>query len=339
MKPVYKSSLIGCGRIGTGLNGDLVAGKNPSHIAAYHNNPQASLIAAVDNDNESLTRVQKEWGVKRLYRDHKLMLRCEAIDIVSICTPSQTHYSILRDCIEHGVKAIWCEKPVCDDVNKAREVLSLCRRKKIILAVNYFRRWSLSHQKAREFIQDGKLGDIQRIICCYSKGLLNNGSHIIDIMHFFFGDIKWVEGYYSVNAEQRQDLSLSARLHFKKDFPATLYAFNDDYFRIIEIDIIGTKGRIRIKDSGDIFEYYSLRKHPRVKPLKALGKPECIDYRGEFMQPMNAVLEDLILCIENKKKQPLCSGEDALKVLIVVEAIKKSFRTNGRRIKIEYSQG
>lgn len=339
MKPLYKSSLIGCGRIAIGLNGALVDGQNPSHAAAYCNNPRISLIAAADNDNGRLTCAQKEWGIKRLYKDHKLMLKCEAMDIVSICAPTQTHYDILKDCIEYPVKAIWCEKPICDDADKAKEVLGLCRKKKIVLAVNYFRRWSLSHQKARAFIQEGNLGDIQRIICCYSKGLLNNGSHIIDIMHFFFGNIRWVESYSSFSEGQRQDRSLSARLYFQKGFTATLYAFNDDYFRIIEIDIVGTRGRIRIKDSGDIFEYYGLRKHPRVSSLKALGKPKCIDYRSEFMQPMNAALEDLICCIEDKKRRPLCSGEDALKALVVVEAIKESFRKKGRRIRIENKQG
>ncbi|MBM3253257.1 MAG: Gfo/Idh/MocA family oxidoreductase [Candidatus Omnitrophica bacterium] len=335
MNKRFKAAIVGCGKIGGAYGEDSFAQKIPSHAIVYCKNPKIDFIAVADVNEKKLDAFQKKWGTKRLYTNHNLMLKCEKIDILSICTPVDTHCDILKDSVNYGIKAIWCEKPISDDINKAEEMVDICRKKKIILAVNYFRRWSLSHLKVCEFIQDKKLGDIQQVICYYTKGILNNGSHLIDILNFFFGEVEWVEGYHFIKESAVDDPSLDARLWFKEGFSATLHAFNDNYFRIIEIDIIGTKGRICIKDSGNIFEYYKLCKHPRVSNLRTLRFSNLTDFNNGLMQPMATALENLIQCLNDKEKQPLCSGTDALKTLKVVEAIKESFRKKGRRVKIE----
>lgn len=307
----------------------------PSHAMAYYENPRTTLTAAVDTNEKKLIAFQNRWGTRSLYIDYKLMLKCERVDMVSICTPPQTHYNILMSCIEHPVKAIWCEKPLCDDMNKAKEMVSVCQNKKIILAVNYFRRWSIPYQKLREFIQSGRLGRVQRIICYYSKGILNNGSHLIDILRFFFGEIEWAEGAHFVKEGDKADLSLDATLWFRRGFPATLHAFNDAYFRIIEIDMFGTKGRVCIKDSGNKFEFFEAGKHPIVAGLTTLSEVKAKCLNNNFLQPMSSALTNLINCIDGKNKELLCSGEDALRTLLVTEAIRESFVRKGRRVKVE----
>lgn len=308
----------------------------PSHAMAYHENPRITITTAVDTNEEKLIAFQNKWGTRTLYTDYKLMLKCEKIDMVSICTPAHTHYDILKDSAKRSIKAIWCEKPLCDDINKAKEMVSICKNKKIVLAVNYFRRWSIPYQKLRKFIQNGRLGRVQRIICYYSKGVLNNGSHLIDILRFFFGEIEWVEGaHFLKEGTKKDDLSLDATLWFKMGFPATLHAFNDAHFRIIEIDMFGTKGRVCIKDSVNKFEFFEAGKHPIVAGLKVLSKVTAKCLNNNFMQPMSSELKNLINCIDGKDEKLLCSGEDALRTLLVAQAIRESFMRKGRRLKIE----
>lgn len=323
----------------------------PSHAIVYYENPRTTIVAAADTDEKRLTAFQNKWGTRALYADYKLMLKCEKIDMISICTPIHTHYDILRDSAETGIKAIWCEKPLCDDINKAKDIIKICKKKKIILAVNYFRRWSKPYQKLREFIQNGGVGDIQQTACYYSGGILNNGSHLIDILRFFFGEIEWAEGRHFVEEGAKDDPSLDATLWFEKGFAVSLHAFNDACFRTIEIDIFGTKGRIRIKDSVNWLELSEAVKHARIPGLKTLRETTGKDFGNDFMQPMSSALKNLIDCVDAnpvrngvrrrgisngvKDKNPLCSGEDALKTLIVAQAVKDSFMKKGRRLKIE----
>lgn len=335
MKPIYKAAVIGCGRIGSAYIQGGFSQNLPSHAMVYRENHRTAIIAAADTDAKKLIAFQDKWGTRALYEDYKLMLKCEKIDMISICTPAHTHYDILRDSAETGIKAIWCEKPLCDDINKAKDIIKICKKKKIILAVNYFRRWSRPYQKLREFIQNGGLGGIQQAVCYYSKGILNNGSHLIDILRFFFGEIEWVEGRHFVKEGVKDDPSLDATLWFKKEFAAALHAFNDAYFRTIEIDIFGTKGRVCIKDSVNRFELSEVVKHPRVPGLKTLREVTSKDFSNDFMQPMSSALKNLITCVDGKYKKPLCSGEDALKTLMVAQAVKDSFMKKGRRVKVE----
>ncbi len=50
------------------------------------------------------------------------MLKDVCLDTVSICTPTATHEVILKQGLDAGVRAIWCEKPL------GRDVLPLQRR-------------------------------------------------------------------------------------------------------------------------------------------------------------------------------------------------------------------
>jgi predicted dehydrogenase len=142
-------------------------------------------------------------------------------------------------------------------------------------------------------------------------------------MHFYFGEIAWVR------------TAPEPVLGFKKGFTAALYSFDDSHFRIIEMDIIGAKGRIRLKDAERVMEYYKTGRHPWVKDLKALKPQKTFKYGIDLLQPIRAVLTDIVDCIENKKK-PLCSGEDGLMALAVVKAIEESYRRNGAKINVRY---
>lgn len=332
----YKAAIVGCGRIGASYIQNTYVKEIPSHALAYFKEPRTNIIAAADIYDNRLLTFQKRWQTKRIYKDYRLMLKCELPDIVSICTPIDTHYDILKDIASRNVRAIWCEKPISDDIKKAEEMVDICKKKGIVLAVNYFRRWSALHKKVNNLIKNKKLGDIQQVICYYSKGILNNGSHIIDILHLFFGEIEFAHAQIDNPAgpQGTNDISLNARLWFKKGFPATLFAFDDKYFRIIEIDIIGTKGRIILKEPQSIFEYYRISKHPYIRGLKSLKTSNFPEVKYEPMQAMSEALDDILQCIQNKAR-PICSGEDAVMALRIVEAIKKSAARNGDRIRVK----
>ena len=60
--------------------------------------------------------------------------------------------------------------------------------KDIHVAVNYFRRWNPSLKKIYENFKEEKYGKVISVNCVYTKGLLVNGSHMIDLLCWFFGE-------------------------------------------------------------------------------------------------------------------------------------------------------
>ena len=58
------------------------------------------------------------------------------IDCVFICTPTKTHYELVKKCIEHNIKIIFCEKPFTGCYYKAKELIELAKKRGISIFVD-----------------------------------------------------------------------------------------------------------------------------------------------------------------------------------------------------------
>ena len=81
------------------------------------------------------------------------------IDVVSICTPTFCHYDHLKEIIELKPKLIFCEKPLTENFLKSQEITSLCKKKNIILVVNFLRRWDPFINNFKKDIKNFKYGE------------------------------------------------------------------------------------------------------------------------------------------------------------------------------------
>ncbi len=194
------------------------------------------------------------------------MLKKEKIDILSVCTQSSNHLDIIRNAANHGIRAIFCEKPLADSLKSADEIVDICKRKNILLITNHQRRFSLLCQKIRKCILDGNLGDIQQVTFYYTGGIINSGSHLFDLLRFFFGDARWVWGISSKNKSSNPaDLNIDGIMEFKNGVRTIIQALNVKDYLIFDIDILGRKGRVRINQSGFDAEFYT------VKPIQVFS--------------------------------------------------------------------
>jgi predicted dehydrogenase len=78
-------------------------------------------------------------------------------------------------------------------------MIGLCRERGVALQVDHQRRFDPFHQEVRRFIQEGGLGRVQQATFYYSAGIANTGSHLFDLLRFFFGDAAWVQAVRSQN--------------------------------------------------------------------------------------------------------------------------------------------
>ena len=159
----FKAGIVGCGRIGSEFDNDPKRKMISTHAGAYSAVTGVELIAASDLNEEKLQRCGKRWGITSLYQDYKKMLREGNLDILSICTWNSTHLDIVREAINHGVKAIFCEKPIADSLKNADKIIKLCDEKGVILQINHQRRNDSFHQEVKGFLQKLNLGRIQQV--------------------------------------------------------------------------------------------------------------------------------------------------------------------------------
>jgi len=120
---------------------------------------KAELAALADINPKALDKYKKQYGVKG-YTDWKEMLEKEEIDAVSIATPDHLHSEMSVYAAEMG-KHVLVAKPMAVTVEGARKMLEAANKNAILMQVDYHKRFDAYHQKLRNIVQSGKLGEIQ----------------------------------------------------------------------------------------------------------------------------------------------------------------------------------
>ncbi len=167
MTVLYRTAVIGCGKIG--------ATWPDSHRVIYQQCARTELVALCDID-----LCQIPWGYQE-YTDYMDMVTNGKLDIVSVCTPLETHCQIVCD-IAPYVKGIYCEKPIAVTLEDADRMIQACRDSKVILQVNHQRRF-------------------YKPVFTFSRGILNSGSHAFDLVNYLFKPEIEVEFRY-VNTDE-----------------------------------------------------------------------------------------------------------------------------------------
>jgi predicted dehydrogenase len=183
----YRAGIIGLGFIGAGdqVSGDAIGGQQVSqldgtHAEACSRHPRVELVAGSSRDAGRRERFAARSGC-RVYADWREMLGKEQLDIVSIATYSPTHADMTIECTARGVKAIYCEKPIATRLTEAEAMVDACASTGALLAINHNRRFNPNYRRLRDFIADGKLGELTSVLLRWGSGRLGNvGTHLID---------------------------------------------------------------------------------------------------------------------------------------------------------------
>jgi predicted dehydrogenase len=108
------------------------------HAQKYAALPAAELVAVVDANEENRAKVAAETGC-RAVADYREIL--DAVDAVSIATPTPLHYPIAKDCLERGIHVL-VEKPITTTLDEARSLVETAARKGRVLQVGHLERFN-----------------------------------------------------------------------------------------------------------------------------------------------------------------------------------------------------
>lgn len=176
------------------------------HAAGYENQSACDLVACADIVPENAEAFADEFGLadKHVYGDYEEMLAEVEPDVVSICVPPAVHASITIDCIRSGVvKAIHCEKPMADTYGGAKLMAQEADRHDVQLTFNHQRRFSDAVREAKRLLDDGAIGELDRVEFTAPAGIFDYGSHSFDLCNYFNAETpgEWVFGQVDYREE------------------------------------------------------------------------------------------------------------------------------------------
>lgn len=144
--------MINVGIVGFGYWGPNVA-RN------FNTTPGARIVAISDADEKSLQRAAASYPGVRTERACDKLLRAKDIDVVAIVTPVSSHFEIARKALANG-KHIFIEKPFTASVAEAETLIELAERRNLKIMVDHTFLFTGAVKKIKELIDDGILGDL-----------------------------------------------------------------------------------------------------------------------------------------------------------------------------------
>ncbi len=309
----YTAAIIGLGNIGYKFQ-EYKVGFATTHFEAYIKNNRVDLVSVCDTDEAQVTKVARQYGLAG-FGDYKEMLKRTAPSFVSICSPDETHYQVLKDILDFdSVKAVWCEKPITLSLRQAKEVVSLYEEKKKVLLVNFIRRYDAFYEYIKDNL-DSLVGEIKTVSVYYSGGLVTAGSHVADLLNYFFGDCVSARGRKAGN-DVRGELEFGNGLH------VNLIPMQTEY-SILEMNIFGDRARLDTinRPFGEYNYRYFVAEKSNFSSAKFISKSEAKPIPENMPRRyMETALENLIECVESGK-QPKSSGLSSLKSLEIILAL------------------
>ena len=182
---------------------------------AFYKASNAELVAVMRRDAAKVQDFAKRHHVPRFYTDASQLLADEGVDAVYIATPPGSHKELALLCVQAG-KPCLVEKPMARSAVECQEISEAFHQAGLPLFVAFYRRHLPKFEAAKQVLEEGKLGQITEVRLCCTRpapaaggtgdnwrvdakvaggGLfLDLGSHMLDLLDFFFGPLEEVQG-------------------------------------------------------------------------------------------------------------------------------------------------
>lgn len=104
----------------------------------------------------------KKYQVKKIYKEYEELCRDEAVDVIYITTPHNTHYRFIRQALEQG-KHVFAEKSITLNQEELLDLKELAEKNHVILA-EAMTIWHMPlYKKLWEIVESGRIGKPQMI--------------------------------------------------------------------------------------------------------------------------------------------------------------------------------
>jgi predicted dehydrogenase len=286
MSEPLKVGIIGCGRIGALLEEDLLREKPASHLGALKALPELFSVEAVCDVNLArVTAVAEKWNVKGWYLSVEEMLEEKRLDVVSVCTPPETHAEVVWKVVRHRKRPalVFVEKPISTDLHSADSMVEYCRKYGVKLMVNHTRRWCPAFRHVKALLDSGEIGELEAFHGVFSGDIVNDGVHMADLVCWF------------------------------KPKKTSILNVKTPYL-LFEVDLVGSNGRIKILNNGEKFEVYKPAESQRYQGVWELVPKKVLDVKFSFSKAIINAYKEIYECVK-ENMEPSVGGREGIEAL------------------------
>lgn len=331
---MLKVCVIGMGPIGN------------MHADVYRSLPEVDLAAVCDRQSDRAVAAGVKYGVP-YFLDAREMLDTVKPDLVSVSTGgfeySSDHYEPTLQALRSGAHVL-CEKPICNDLAKAEEMVRTARELDRCLAVDLNHRFTPAARTAKQWQRDGRIGELLFLNMnlwigrfgefeseFYHLKALN--PHSVDIMRHFGGDIAEVQ-CFAMKASGRSLYSTqSMNLRFACGAVGHITSSYDIRrgHPMERCEVAGTEGRLVVEDMWREATLY-----PADSWIKEVYTNPVFGGYGQFYDTFADRIGSFVreVAAGAKPEDIDGSGRDGLEASRVIHAAIESVRRGGQLVQV-----
>ncbi|MGC9308481.1 MAG: Gfo/Idh/MocA family oxidoreductase [Thermoplasmatota archaeon] len=319
--------MLQIGVIGTGS-----MGKNHARVCSEL--AEVELVGVADRDKTTAIRVADRCDTKA-YVDFTEML--SDVDAVIVATPTITHHDIAMEALVAG-KHVLVEKPICDSVHKAQQLVNKAEKENLVLAVGHIERHNPVVRFVKDAMVEGRYGDLITLATKRVSNfpgrirdvgvILDFGVHDIDVMRYLAGEVTSV---YARAGTFNRSIN-------HEDHASIVLTFKDGVSGVVEVNWLTPMKirRLSLTCSEHFVEADYIDQSVTVSSSSYEDVDEMDLYRVpiqyninrvalESREPLKNEIEDFVTAIVDNRK-PLATGHDGIMALKVAEAALVSYR-------------
>ena len=198
-----------------------------AYLPALQHVRGVEVLAIASARLESARNAAEPFGVPHAYDDWEAMLANHELDLVCIATPTVLHEPQTLAAIAGGAHVL-CEKPTAMDADEAARMLAAAEAGGRVHMIDHELRFNPNRMRIASLIAEGALGDIRHVnisnigttwadpasrsegdwwsLAEMGGGRLGaNGSHQVDLLRWWLGEVAWVSGAAPVMVPDRID--------------------------------------------------------------------------------------------------------------------------------------
>jgi predicted dehydrogenase len=223
------------------------------------------------------------------------------------------------------VRLIICEKPLAPSSGDAARIAGYHREGSVKIMTNHERRYSIDYLRVKRRIEDGTFGDLlsvnARIFMGQSRPafqmLLDDGTHLIDILDFLTGSALTLEGTAYRTTQQGGMIFIGCSAG---EIPVHMEIGSGRDHIVFEIDLSFSSGRIRI--GNGVFDVYRSAKSPFYDGLQSLQLTD--DAAPKVTGFFSNMLRDAVRCVRDPGAEPRSTAEHGFRAVSFIDQVLAS---------------
>ena len=294
---------------------------------------KSKVMSLFSNSKQRAKEVAQKFGIPFTFNNYDEFLESE-INCVYVASANVHHYVQVINAARAG-KNILCEKPLSINSSQAEEMVKVCKENGVYLAVNFTHRVHPIIIKAKELIDKGYIGKLVSANVSFNinftpgnnfrfnkslsgGGVLRDvGTHMLDLLRYFGGEIKSIDGYIDnvVYKSEVDDFSVGIVSFEKGGYGYFNVSYNSKK-AFNRIEILGHNGAMSIENYigyNPIAKLTILRDGEAKKAFRKKGNKQYLLLKSVQRSFLN-------------NEGPFTTGEDGLITMKLMEELENKCR-------------